>query len=159
MWNEHYRDYRRGTIGGDFGNAQIIVTPRTDGLFAVDILKDTKVPSFGPLHNQMVVNKKILGPLVRQTAINAYKSALAVGDPMQQKNKHLEGVPQNRHAFTARREDIQTISDRHKVTKWTYEKFLESVFATGAEGVVGENEGTTSSSPPPLQRIVSGVTA
>ncbi|KAI8919457.1 hypothetical protein DFJ77DRAFT_427803, partial [Powellomyces hirtus] len=31
VWNEHHREYRRGTIGGDFGNAQLIVTPRTDG--------------------------------------------------------------------------------------------------------------------------------
>ncbi|KAJ3100406.1 Ral GTPase-activating protein subunit alpha-2 [Phlyctochytrium planicorne] len=44
VWNEHHRDYRRGTIGGDFGNAQIVVTPLNNGLYAVDILKDSKTP-------------------------------------------------------------------------------------------------------------------
>ncbi|KAI8999195.1 hypothetical protein BC832DRAFT_594874 [Gaertneriomyces semiglobifer] len=128
IWNEHYRDYRRGTIGGDFGNAQIIITPQVSGLYAISVLRDTKVPAFGPLHNQMVVSKEILGALARQTAINAYRAALAVGDPMQQWLKS-EGVPMNRHSFSARKDDIKTIADRHKSQTWTYEKFLETVFA------------------------------
>ncbi|KAJ3023285.1 Ral GTPase-activating protein subunit alpha-2 [Thoreauomyces humboldtii] len=131
IWNEHYREYRQGTIGGDFGNAQLIVTPRTDGLFSVDVIRDDKVPSFGPLHGHTVVTRRILGPLVRQTALNAYRAALAIGDPMQMKHHHPTNrhhVPQTRHAFTARREDITTIAERHKVGKWTFEKFLDAVF-------------------------------
>ncbi|KAI9102860.1 GTPase activating Rap/RanGAP domain-like 1, partial [Phlyctochytrium arcticum] len=138
VWNEHYREYRRSTIGGDFGNAQIVITPRPDGLFAVSVLRDPKVPSFGPLHHQMIVSKKVLGPVVRQTASNAYRAALAMGDPTQK--RHLAGVPLNRHAFAARREDIKTIAERHKVAKWTFERFVESVFATGAEGMVEQKE-------------------
>ncbi|RKP05954.1 hypothetical protein THASP1DRAFT_19101, partial [Thamnocephalis sphaerospora] len=43
VWNEHRRDYRPDTIGGDFGNVQIIVTPRPNGLFAIDVFRDQRV--------------------------------------------------------------------------------------------------------------------
>ncbi|KAJ3031844.1 Ral GTPase-activating protein subunit alpha-1, partial [Rhizophlyctis rosea] len=63
IWNEHYRDYRRNTIGGDFGNAQIIVTPLPNGLYAIECNRDGKVSTFGPLQNRMVISKAALGPL------------------------------------------------------------------------------------------------
>ncbi|KAJ3417071.1 Ral GTPase-activating protein subunit alpha-2 [Chytridiales sp. JEL 0842] len=53
VWNEHYRDYRKNTIGGDFGNAQIVVTPLDNGLFAIDVIKDIKLPTFGPTQRRM----------------------------------------------------------------------------------------------------------
>ncbi|KAI8823428.1 uncharacterized protein EV422DRAFT_354445 [Fimicolochytrium jonesii] len=218
VWNEHHRDYRRNTIGGDFGNAQIIVTPRTDGLYSIEVLRDEKVPSFGPLHNVTVVSKSILGPLVRQTALNAYRATLAMGDMAaattmlvggKQGGKGAVGgtshtasissatsissartapsshaVPlQPRHAFAARREDIVTIADRHKLGKWTFEKFIEAVFATAPEFSTGQQrqecvssydfnespslgsgESSTSganerSGPTTLTRIVSGLVA
>ncbi|KAL0079919.1 hypothetical protein F4703DRAFT_1174065 [Phycomyces blakesleeanus] len=43
VWNEHNRDYRIGTIGGDFGNAQIVVTPMANSLFAIHVHRDPKV--------------------------------------------------------------------------------------------------------------------
>ncbi|CAG8501724.1 8669_t:CDS:10 [Funneliformis caledonium] len=70
IWNEHYRDYRNSTIGGDFGNAQIIISPfstntgnQSTSLYAVDIYRD-KIPSFGPLLSGMVISKNMLGPLI-----------------------------------------------------------------------------------------------
>lgn len=42
VWNEHSRSYRPSTIGGDFGNAQIIITPLQNGMFAVDVYKEEK---------------------------------------------------------------------------------------------------------------------
>ncbi|KAJ3213934.1 Ral GTPase-activating protein subunit alpha-1, partial [Dinochytrium kinnereticum] len=45
VWNEHYRDYRKNTIGGDFGNAQVVVTPMSSGLYTIDVMRDAKVIS------------------------------------------------------------------------------------------------------------------
>jgi hypothetical protein len=46
VWNEHDRDYRIDTIGGDFGNAQIIVTPLPDNLYSIQVYRDSKVIFF-----------------------------------------------------------------------------------------------------------------
>nr|KAJ3423044.1 hypothetical protein HK105_003870 [Polyrhizophydium stewartii] len=43
IWNEHFREYKWDTIGGDFGNAQIAITPLADGMFAVDTYRDDQV--------------------------------------------------------------------------------------------------------------------
>lgn len=43
VWNEHRRDYKPNTIGGDFGNVQIVVTPLPNGLYAIDIFRDQRV--------------------------------------------------------------------------------------------------------------------
>ncbi|KAJ3175950.1 Ral GTPase-activating protein subunit alpha-2 [Geranomyces variabilis] len=193
VWNEHHRSYRRGTIGGDFGNAQLIVTPLPDGLYSITVLRDPKVPAFGPLHGPTVVTRRILAPLLRHTALNAYRAALA--DPMQTKHHHHShhhhqtpavkhspssasvGVPHHAaHAFTTRREDIATIAERHRVAKWTFERFVDCVFAAHSEHAVGtasqsDHHGTASaqlegaggstfsSGQSQLARIQSGITA
>ncbi|CAG8550729.1 15140_t:CDS:10, partial [Acaulospora colombiana] len=63
IFNENHRDYRKTTIGGDFGNAQIVVTPLHNGLFSVDIYRDSKISPFGPLLHAAVVSENILGSL------------------------------------------------------------------------------------------------
>jgi hypothetical protein len=131
VWNEHNREYKRHTIGGDFGNAQIIVTPMINGLYAIDIIRDRAMPTFGILRNKMVVSKESLAPLVRSTAIQAYRASLAL-----QRNGQVGGVKgaqMYRAAFSQRAGDIQLILKRHKTVKFTYEKFLESVFMSESE--------------------------
>ncbi|KAJ3222533.1 Ral GTPase-activating protein subunit alpha-2 [Clydaea vesicula] len=111
IWNEHYRDYKSNTIGGDFGNAQIIVTPLINGLFAIEIYRDSKV---------------------RMSAIHAYRASLV----LQRSNSNLQkgaGPPIYRPAYSQRAADIKLITSRHKVGKWTYERFLESVFMSWEE--------------------------
>ncbi|KAH6584701.1 hypothetical protein BASA60_000863 [Batrachochytrium salamandrivorans] len=80
IWNEHYRDYKWKTIGGDFGNAQIAITPLSNGMYSVDIYRDESVRPFGLLQSRMVVSKMALGPLVRSTADSAYRAALLPGN-------------------------------------------------------------------------------
>ncbi|KAG0225651.1 Ral GTPase-activating protein subunit alpha-1 [Actinomortierella wolfii] len=94
IWSEHYRPYDRTTIGGDFGNVLIVLTPLCgrvgmtdleDGadvdldniLVAVEVIRDTNIPVFGPLLDGMVLPFSQLGPLVRQTAIHGAQAALA----------------------------------------------------------------------------------
>ncbi|KAI8073208.1 hypothetical protein BC940DRAFT_343891 [Gongronella butleri] len=113
VWNEHKRDYRVGTIGGDFGNAQIVVTPLSNGLYAVQLHRDAKLPYFGPLFNQMTVSHATLGPLVRATAIGACRACVHTNTPS---------------IFSQRAKDVKTITQRHKVANWSYEQFIERVF-------------------------------
>ncbi|KAF9193953.1 Ral GTPase-activating protein subunit alpha-2 [Haplosporangium sp. Z 767] len=101
VWSEHSRAYDRNTIGGDFGNAIIVLTPVAelkvkDGqlhinqphvqpqnnnysnrLVSVEVIRDMNLPVFGPLVDGMVVPMSQLGRLVRQTAIHAARLATA----------------------------------------------------------------------------------
>ncbi|KAI8851661.1 hypothetical protein BC829DRAFT_386568, partial [Chytridium lagenaria] len=95
IWNEHFREYRRNTIGGDFGNAQIVVTPMSNGLYTIDVMRDAKVTSFGPLQNKMVL----------------------------------------------------MVTSRHRVAKWTFEKFVETILAPSDDG------GPTSAPPPSVKSV------
>ncbi|KAI9355355.1 hypothetical protein DFJ73DRAFT_276580 [Zopfochytrium polystomum] len=124
IWNEHYRDYKRTTIGGDFGNAQIVITPLANKLYSVDIMKDSKVASFGPLQHRMAVSKGVLGPLVRATAANAFRSALHIG-------QIHSGPP---HAFSQRLSDIKTIISRHANSKSTFQTFFLALFNQPKKG-------------------------
>jgi hypothetical protein len=119
IWNEHYRDYKWETIGGDFGNAQICITPLPSGMYAIDIFRDDLVRPFGPLQSKSVVTKDCLGSLVRATAINGYRNALCAGAP-----KGMEA-----HPFTTRKNTIEVISARHKhkSPSDTYERFMSTI--------------------------------
>ncbi|KAF9431070.1 Ral GTPase-activating protein subunit alpha-1 [Podila epigama] len=93
IWSEHSRPYARSTIGGDFGNVLIVLSPVPiltveggcvhvspggySGLVSVEIIRDSNLPVFGPLVDGMVVPASRLGPLVRQTAIHASRLATA----------------------------------------------------------------------------------
>ncbi|ORX55802.1 hypothetical protein DM01DRAFT_1335187 [Hesseltinella vesiculosa] len=113
VWNEHNRDYHVGTIGGDFGNAQIVVTPLPDGLYSIHLHRDPKIPMFGPLFNQMTVSHATLGPMVRATAIAACRACVHTNTPS---------------IISQRARDVKTITQRHKVATWSYEQFVERIF-------------------------------
>ncbi|KAI8367588.1 uncharacterized protein BYT42DRAFT_586812 [Radiomyces spectabilis] len=117
VWNEHVRDYRVGTIGGDFGNAQIIVTPLPNKLFSVQVYRDPKIPNFGPLMNHTIVSQATLGPLVRATAINAFRASV-----------HTNLYSFYKSVFAHRANDVRTITQRHKVSSWNYDQFMEKIF-------------------------------
>lgn len=130
IWNEHSRDYKWDTIGGDFGNAQICITPLSNGLFAIDTYRDDLVRPFGPLQSRSVVSKECLGTLVRSTALNAYRNALCQGAP-----KGMEA-----HPFTTRKQLINQISTRHKVVNDTFEKHMSLIIGGGGGGGGGSLE-------------------
>jgi hypothetical protein len=74
IWTEHRRDYKPTTITSQFNFAHIIVYPLPNGLFRIQVFKKDKVDLFGPLLDGMVISKKLLPLLVRQTAINANRT-------------------------------------------------------------------------------------
>eukprot|EP00842_Homolaphlyctis_polyrhiza_P004847 jgi/Hompol1/5363/HPOL_000408-RA len=83
-----------------------------------------KIRPFGPLFGRIVVTKQILGPLVRATAINAYRAAL-----FSNYGKYFVEP----HPFSSRRETIGVISSRHKVPSWTFERLADQVFTAGRD--------------------------
>jgi hypothetical protein len=125
IWNEHHREYRKTTIGGDFGNVQIIISPLSTNtssqdtdLYNVDVYRDNKVPPFGPLLNGMVVTKNLLGPLVRMTAIHAFRAS-------------INTIYQ--HPYLQRSSDINIIMCKHKKNSKSnnsYESFISKIFFT-----------------------------
>src|SRR3989338_4974602 len=75
VWSEHDREYRPWTISSQFNFVHIVVYPLDNGLFRVQIFtKEDVSPVIGPLLDGMVVEKRVLAPLVRQTAINANRA-------------------------------------------------------------------------------------
>ena len=112
VWNHHHRDYRPDTIGGDFGNAQIVVSPLPNGLFSIRVNRDPKVRFFGPLLDGMVVSRAVLGPLVRVTAMHAYRATL------HHATSSRNGTRMYRHVYHQRMADIKQIVQRHKAQKW-----------------------------------------
>ncbi|KAI8993599.1 hypothetical protein BDB01DRAFT_847455 [Pilobolus umbonatus] len=117
VWNEHDKDYRIKTIGGDFGNAQIIITPLPDNLFFIQVHRDEKIPYFGPLLDRMIVSEGVLGPLVRSTAINAFRASI-----------HKDLYSYYRCVYAQRSSDVKTIIQRHRIGNWSYEQFMEKIF-------------------------------
>jgi hypothetical protein len=104
-----------------------------NGLYAIDIIRDRAMPTFGILRNKMVVSQASLAPLVRSTAIQAYRASLALqrnGQPVITGGK---GSQMYQAALSQRAGDIQLILKRHKQKKFTYEMFLESVFMSETE--------------------------
>jgi len=71
VYSEDTNDYAPTTITSQFNDAHIIAYPLPNGLFRIQIYRKENVQIFGPLVHGMCVNKKLLVPLVRQTAINA----------------------------------------------------------------------------------------
>ncbi|KAK9718834.1 hypothetical protein K7432_005190 [Basidiobolus ranarum] len=117
VWNEHHREYRRNTIGGDFGNVQIIITPSTNGLYSVDVYRDSEILLFGPVLDGMVLPGSILAPLVRMTALNAARYAVYCPSTLY------------RHPYTHRVTDIKTICKRYGSQRWTYNQFLTNLLS------------------------------
>lgn len=79
VWSEHFRDYKRDFIRGDFGNVAIVVHPLSDGRFSLKIWTSNHVVPFpiGPCVHQMIVPATFLGHLVRSSVIHAYRTCLA----------------------------------------------------------------------------------
>ncbi|XP_026528322.1 ral GTPase-activating protein subunit alpha-2 [Notechis scutatus] len=74
IWSEHTRNYRRGIIPTDFGDALIIIYPMRNRMFYIEIMKKSQVPFFGPLFNGAIVTAKLLPNLIRATCINASRA-------------------------------------------------------------------------------------
>ncbi|KAM9842381.1 ral GTPase-activating protein subunit alpha-2 [Aulostomus maculatus] len=99
VWSEHTRDYRRGIIPTDFGDALIVVYPMKNHMYFIQVMKKPQVPFFGPLFNGAIVTGTLLPSLVRATCINAsraVKSRLTLYQSFyEERALYLEAIVQN----------------------------------------------------------------
>eukprot|EP01114_Cavostelium_apophysatum_P012785 TRINITY_DN2948_c0_g1_i1.p1 TRINITY_DN2948_c0_g1~~TRINITY_DN2948_c0_g1_i1.p1 ORF type:complete len:1028 (+),score=340.40 TRINITY_DN2948_c0_g1_i1:1417-4500(+) len=119
VWSEHKRDYKPTTISSNFNEAHIVVYPLPNGLFRVQIFRKERIAFFGPLLDGMIVNKKILCSLARQTSINASRRARSL-------TKGYQRPFPTRNAF------IKEIIQRFKTEK-SFEEFLTAIYPVKLE--------------------------
>ena len=89
----------------------------------------------------MVVSGKILGAMVRTTAVHAYRACLLLQrSPKVSSTSTTQNAPIYVPPYSQRAADIRIINERHRTANWTYERVMESVFMSGAEGLVGNDD-------------------
>ena len=124
VWNENDRDYRPGTIRGDFNFVHVIIHPLRNGLYKIKIEKKKNakekifygkaVNSFGPLLSGMVLPMSILPILVRYTIINGRKSIkkVGLGNPLTQRRETIEKIINNYRIKPTDRSDESAIVNK-----------------------------------------------
>lgn len=83
VWSED-GSYDENTLDSHDNHLKIIIHPLASRLYHVRTLGDDKVAPAccGPLQSSMILSKYVLGPLVRMTAVNAYRAVQAAFDWM-----------------------------------------------------------------------------
>ncbi|KJE91836.1 hypothetical protein CAOG_009595 [Capsaspora owczarzaki ATCC 30864] len=116
IWCEHYRDFRPEILRTKFDEATIVIYPLPNGLYRISILRKPEIPLFGPLFDGAVVDKKVLAPLVRETAINANRVIVSQVDGFMR-------------FYAQRAMYLEQVVTGHTLES-TYEQFLASLLAT-----------------------------
>ena len=142
VWSEHSRDYRREILPTEFCDVLIIIYPLENDLFRIQVRINTvyqflyqfcfhvkftykfqvsrkgNVPFFGPLFNEIIVEKRTLPGLVRATAINASRAKRSM-------------LPHFQSYYEERFYALDKIVKDHK-EKTTFEDFVTSTFSPSA---------------------------
>lgn len=128
VWSEHHRDYRRGIIPTEFGDAIIAIYPMLTfcGYYRIHIMSKPDVPLFGPLFDNCVVHQTSLAALVRATAINASRAKRS-------KLPYYQSHSEERHRL------ITTIVQNHK-EKLSFEDFAVQLYRSSS--VIGTDSVT-----------------
>uniref|UniRef100_A0A0K0G3E3 Probable Rho GTPase-activating protein CG5521 (inferred by orthology to a D. melanogaster protein) n=1 Tax=Strongyloides venezuelensis TaxID=75913 RepID=A0A0K0G3E3_STRVS len=91
VWNENYKNYKRDTIATKFCDILIVLTPISPAMIRVSI--ETQKPlSFGPLFDGSFVSICEIGPMVRETALNASRAYKVDRINCDRPLKHRENV-------------------------------------------------------------------
>lgn len=114
VWSEHSRDFRHGIVNAEFGDVVITIYPLKNHLFRIQILKKGDIPYFGPLFDGAIVDRRVLPPLVRMTAVNASRAKRSL-------------IPGMQTYYEERASSISNIVNHHKETT-VFEDFAEQVF-------------------------------
>ena len=102
IWCENTRDYNTNTITSQFNQAHIVIYPLQTALFRVDVHWRDDMDWFGPLRHSIIVNKKSLPSLVRETAVSAMVSIY------QQQSKYSYPIGDNEISLQKFTNDFQT---------------------------------------------------
>jgi len=74
IWSEHGRDYNPNLLSSQFNDVHIVIYPQPSGMYRVQILRKPKITLFGPLLDDMLVNRECLSTMLRQTAVTANRN-------------------------------------------------------------------------------------
>ena len=123
VWSEHWREYRKGTIPTEFGDVVIVIYPtKYEGLYRIQIIKKKEIPDFGPLYDGALVERSVLGELVRETAIQAGRARRAC----------LTGYKQY---FEERAHYLDQLIKNYRENN-TFEQFAAELFTPVQKGVL-----------------------
>lgn len=96
IWCTAEKDYNTSTITSQFNQVHIVIYPLQTGLFRVDTFSRNDELWFGPLRNSVVVNKRELPSLVRETAEEAmivfYMNQSAFQHPLNDVNTNISNI-------------------------------------------------------------------
>jgi len=114
IFTEHKRDYRPTTVTSQFNFAHIVVYPLPTGLFRIQVYRKDSVALFGPLLDGMVIGKRVLSILVRQTAMIANRIV-----------RYTQ--PGYERPYPARKTQIIKIAESYK-KEMDFKDFMSSLF-------------------------------
>ncbi|XP_026816588.1 ral GTPase-activating protein subunit alpha-1 isoform X1 [Rhopalosiphum maidis] len=115
VWSEHSKDYRRGIIPTEFCDVLIIIYPLPNNLYRIQVSRKPEVPYFGPLYNEVIVQKSILANVVRCTAINASCAKRSM-------------IPFYQQYYEERWRSLDMIMKNYKHSS-TFEEFISNVYS------------------------------
>lgn len=130
VWNESTEPYDPALIRSDYGNLQIVITPRpADGLYAISIHADARfVPerlNTGPLFDGALLPRALLAPLVRATAVTA--------------DRVLAGTTAQLSPAADRLQAIKQIVEKQSLGTWSPAQVLAHVILPPASMGFDEN--------------------
>ncbi|CAL8095841.1 unnamed protein product [Calicophoron daubneyi] len=117
IWTENARAFTRSVLRTQFGDVLIVISPLPNGLFRVDVRRETDVGFFGPLVKTAVLDAFVLPSLVRATAINASRAIRAM-------------KPGYRAHYEDRASSLKQIIARYTMPS-CFEDFTQSVLLPG----------------------------
>jgi len=130
-------------VTSSFNFAHIVVYPLPNGLFRIQIFRKANVELFGPLQDGMVVPKRLLPLLVRQTALNANRVV-----------RHTQ--PGYERPFPTRKAMLQKIADSYKMRDVEIKDFLANLFIVPPrERVQATREDAPTPAGPPADAAVT----
>ncbi|CAH8494814.1 unnamed protein product [Heterobilharzia americana] len=113
IWNENSRAFRRSVLRTQFGDVLIIISPLLNGLYRVEVRRESQVGLFGPIVENAVLSANVLPGLVRATAINASRAVRAM-------------KPGYHHPYEDRAASLQQIVSKYTLPT-SFEKYAETI--------------------------------
>lgn len=71
IYSQTPTSFSQETISGQFNFVNIIIYPKDNGYYLIEVKKKPDVPDFGPISGSQIVSESAMVPLVLQTALNA----------------------------------------------------------------------------------------
>ncbi|KAA0185161.1 RGPA2 [Fasciolopsis buskii] len=123
IWTENTRAFSRSMLRTQFGDVLIIIAPLHNGLFRVEVRRESDVGFFGPIVQFAILDSSVLPALVRATAINASRAIRTM------KPGYRAQYPF--HLNEERASSLRQLISRH-TSQACFEVFAESLFLTSA---------------------------